>query len=72
MLEEERSGVNLSLRGFDLGSAFQVAVEAIVHETNEVEEESKILSDIAMETRRLEKLELEVFSSPASQWSWLR
>ena len=61
MLEEERSGLNLSLRGFDRGSTFQTAVEVLVVNTSDIEEEEdKILSEIAVETRRLEELELEV------------
>lgn len=68
LLEGERSRVNRSLQGFDLGSTFQTAVEVLVHETSEVEEEeSRILSEIATETRRLEKLELEVFPPSAPQ-----
>lgn len=73
LLEQERSEVNLSLQGFTVGSTFQTAVEDLVFETNEVEEEeSRLLNDIAMETQRLEKLELEVFSSSVPQRSWLR
>ena len=74
-LEEERSGVNMSLQGFGLDSAFQAAIEALVHEASEAEEEeSKFLSVIATETQRLEKLELEVFLllHLNLQRSWLR
>ena len=68
MLEEERSGLDLSLRGFDLGSTYQTAIEAVVVNTSEVEEEEdKLLSEIAAETRKLEKLELEVAASSAFQ-----
>jgi hypothetical protein len=61
MLEEERSGVGLSLRDFGLGSTFQTAIEALVVNTDEIEEEEdKISSEIAMETRRLEELDVKV------------
>ena len=73
MLKEEHSGLSISLRSFSFGSTFQIAVEALVFNTSEVEkEEEKLLSEIAMETRRLEELELEVTSSYASQHQWLR
>jgi hypothetical protein len=65
-LEKERSDLNLSLRSFDLGSIFQTAIEALVVDTDGVEEEEdKLLGEIAMETRKLEKLELEVVALPS-------
>jgi len=68
MLEEERSELDLSIRSFGLGSTVQTAVEVIVINTNETEEEEdKMLKEIAMETRRLEELELEV--SPYRQFA---
>lgn len=60
LLEEERSEVAQCLQGFCLGSTLQTAVETLVLEIDEVEE-SKILSEIATETRRLEELELKVY-----------
>jgi hypothetical protein len=61
LLEEERSEANLALQAFDLGSPLQAALEVLVYETNNVEEEEgRILTAIAMETRRLEELEFEV------------
>ena len=64
MLEQERTELDLSLQGFDLGSTFQAAVEALVVNTSEIEEnEDQILSEITTETRRLEALELEVATS---------
>ena len=73
MLEEERSGLHLTLQDFNFGSTFQAAIEALVINTSEVEEEEdKILSEIATETRRLERLELKVSSSSASRHLWLR
>ena len=67
VLEEERSELNLSLRGFDFGSTFQTAVEVLVANTEEIEEEEdKILRQIATETRRLEELELEVAAFSAT------
>ena len=68
-LEEERSDVNLSLRNFDLGSTLQTTIEALVVNTNEIEEEEdKISSEIAGETRRLEKLELKVTPSSVTRY----
>ena len=73
MLEEERSGLSISLRGFDPGSTFQTTVETLVVNTNEVEEEEdKVLREIAMEVRKLERLELKVTAPCASQYLWLR
>lgn len=69
VLELERSGVSLSLQDFTIGCTFQTAIEVLVLEVNEVEEESRLLSDIATESQRLEELELKVFSSSASQHS---
>jgi len=72
MLEQERSELDLSLRGFDLGSTFQAAVEILVVNTSEIEEEEdQIMSEITMETRRLEKLELEVTAPSMAWFSWL-
>jgi hypothetical protein len=66
-LEKERSDLNLSLRSFDLGSIFQTAVEALVVDTDGVEEEEdKLLGEIAAETRKLEMLELEVAALPSA------
>ena len=73
MVKEERSGLHLTLQDFNFGSTFQAAIEALVINTSEVkEEEDKILSEIATETRRLERLELKVSSSSASRHLWLR
>ena len=72
MVEEERSGLHLTLQDFNFRSTFQAAIEALVINTSEVEEEEdKILSEIATETQRLERLELKV-SSSASRHLWLR
>ena len=69
MLEEERSGLSTSLRDFNPESTFQTTVEALVINTNEVEEEEdEFLREIAMELRRLERLELEVAASSASRY----
>jgi gamma-glutamylcysteine synthetase len=61
LLEEELSRVNRSLHGFNPGSTFQAAVEVLATKTGEVEEEeSTFSSEIAVETQRLEWLELKV------------
>lgn len=73
LLEEERLEVTLSPRNFTACSTFQTAVELLVLEMNEVEEEeSKLLREIATATNMLEMLDFKVFSSSTSQHSWLR
>jgi hypothetical protein len=61
MLEDERSGLDLSLQSFNFGSTFQIALEVLAINTDDLEEEEdEFLSSIATETWKLEELDLKV------------
>ena len=61
ILDEERADVSTALRGYGPGSAFQNALEAFATSMNDGDEsEESISREIALETQRLEELELKV------------